>query len=167
MVPVLAPIREKTIRERTREHRLKLAGLALLAAGLAMAVALKGGLKPSAPPLSADLVGADVASVQSALVPPPAAPQRPNGGSPITFKEVADSQSAGNQQAPQACTNCWNKVHSGIDQGKEDSRDRLPTPSRPYTIDADRNLQFDLPYNPYGIPRMGGVPDSWQQCPQP
>ena len=141
MAPVLAPIREKTLRERTREHGLKLAGSALLAAGLALAVALKGGLKPSAP-------------------------QRPNGGSPITFNEVADSRSAGNPQAPQACADCWNKVHSGLDQGKEDSRDPLTTPSRPYTIDADRNRQFDLPYRPYMIPRMGDVPDSWRRCPQ-
>jgi len=167
MVPLLAPIEEKTIWERTSGHWLKLAGLGLLATGLAMSVALKGGLKPSAPPLSARPVRMAVARIPPARVPPllPTALEQPDASNAVAFREVADSQSPGSQQAPQACTNCWNKVHSGIDPGKEDSKNSLTTPWRPIKEDTDR-AQFGLPYDPYGGPRMGDVPEAWQQCPQ-
>jgi hypothetical protein len=145
-----------------------LVALAVLAAGLAAAAAIRGNLRPAAqvpPPPPA----AAAAAVQPA--PPPAAQEllAPQGGG-IAFREVVEAPSAAGQQAPQTCINCWNKAHSGLDAEDKSLGASLAASLRPIKYSTGRSplaSQFGLPNDITFGHRMGERPASWEQCPTP
>ena len=163
-MPVLAPIEDGPSGGRSRTRRSGLAALAVLAAGLAVAVAFKVNVRPAAhvpPPPSA----AAAAVVQTA--PPPIAqePQEPQGGG-ISFKEIVEAPSVPGEQAPQACASCWDKTHSD-DKSLGAS---LAAALRPIKYSSGRSpeaLQFGLPDEITFGRHMGEHPASWDQCPTP
>ena len=179
MTPVLAPIKdESSFWARGGKSRLRLAAVALLAAGLAIAVVFKGNLKPtvhpSAPPAAAAVANPE-SSIQRAAVPVGAAasrvapataspPEPETQGGGIAFKDAPETQGSVSP-SPQTCASCWNKAHSG----ETASGDSLPGPLRPVKTDDARSLgmsPFELPDDASAGSRMGDLPASWEQCPQ-
>ncbi|MCX5795013.1 MAG: hypothetical protein NTY77_05935 [Elusimicrobia bacterium] len=165
-MPVLAPIQSEPS-GRSRARWLSLTALAVLAAGLAMAVAFKGVPKQAAqvPARQALAAIAEIRPVQLPPLPAPAPPPEPQGPG-IQFREVVEAPSTLAKQLPETCVNCWNKTHSGLgsDEASLAAALRPSGYTSPYSPEAK---QFALPGNEYEGTRMGDLPASWQQCPKP
>jgi hypothetical protein len=153
--PELAPI---VIRQQSGRG-LKLAGVAVLAAGLAMAITLKTNPK-HAPPLAP----APAAVVVTKTSAPQQIPDQQDSGGGIAFKEALEAPLPASQ-SPEACPNCWNKVHSGIDSSGERT-DSLNAPYKPLSPDQEKKSQFALPYDSWSKPHIGDLPSAWEQCPK-
>jgi hypothetical protein len=109
---------------------------------------------------------ADPAQPPPALAP--AEPEQPGGG--VRFKVAAELDPAPAAAPGQACVNCWNKVHAGLDPADQASGAGWPASWRSIVggpTRAPQASQFDFPEGVTFGSRMGDLPSAWQQCPKP